>query len=323
MATAKATLIGMYNFDSSIFDKLVLPDGIDKDLFINTLLLKAGEFEVLYFEPMFFQTAIGVWSNKWYRTFAEWLRGTQATWNPIHNYDRIEDIFDSGSKTFGTKRTADYSDVRTADLKEQRTANLQDQRTANLQEKRTADLQEQRTADLTEERTADLTDEQTLANSDTTSQTVSGTTEHEVSAYDSNSYVPSSRDTINNGTTEVSHDGTITDTHTGTDTTTTTGTDTTTTTGTDTNNTTGTDTHKTTGTDTNATTGTDTLKHSGTLSDETGSESHSDTHTAHVYGNIGVTQSGDMLRNFYDISTWNLYDHMADTFTQELLIPVY
>lgn len=307
MATAKATLIGMYNFDSAIFDKMVLPDGIDKSLFIDTLLLKAGEFEVLYFDPLFLQNAIGVWSNKWYRTFAEWLRGTKATWNPIHNYDRIEDIFDSGSKTFGTKKTADYSDVRTADLKEQRTANLQEQRTA--------DLQEQRTADLTEERTANLTDEQTLANSDTTSQTVSGTTEHEVSAYDSSSYVPSSRDTINNGETQVSHDGTITNTHTGTDTNTTTGTDTTATTGTDT--------MATTGTDTNATTGTDTLRHSGTLSDENGSESHSDTHTAHVYGNIGVTQSGDMLRNFYDISTWNLYDHMADTFTQELLIPVY
>ena len=130
MATAKATLIGMYNFDSSQFDKLVLPDGIDKDLFINTLLLKAGEFEVLYFEPMFLQQAICVWSNKWYRTFAEWLRGTQAQWNPIHNYDRFEDILDSGNKTFGSKKTADYSDTRTADLKEQRTANLQEQRTA-------------------------------------------------------------------------------------------------------------------------------------------------------------------------------------------------
>ena len=307
MATAKATLIGMYNFDSSIFDKLVLPDGIDKDLFINTLLLKAGEFEVLYFEPIFLQTAIGVWSNKWYRTFAEWLRGTQATWNPIHNYDRIEDILDSGSKTFGSKKTADYSDTRTADLKEQRTANLQEQRTANLQEQRTANLQDKRTANL-EEKT-------TFGNTDTTTQTVDGTTQHDVSAYDASGFVPSSKDTINNGSSNTTHTGTVTDA--------TTGTDTMDHTGTDTNKTTGTDTNKTTGTDTNATTGTDTLKHSGTLSDETGSESHSDTHTAHVYGNIGVTQSGDMLRNFYDISTWNLYDHMADTFTQELLIPVY
>lgn len=275
MATAKATLIGMYNFDSSIFDKMVLPDGIDKELFINTLLLKSGEFELLYFDPVFLQNSIGVWSNKWYRTFAEWLRGTQASWNPIHNYDRTESITDSGSKSFGSKKTADYSDTRTADLQEQRTANLQEQRTADLQ------------------------DQTTFANADTTEQTVDGTTTHKVSAYDSSGYQNSSQDLINNGTSSVSHSGTVT------------------------NATTGTDTNATTGTDTTATTGTDTMIHSGTLSDETGSESHSDTHSAHVYGNIGVTQASDMLRSFYDISAWNLYDHMADVFTQELLIPVY
>lgn len=259
MATAKATLIGMYNFDNTIFDRLTLPEGIDKDLFISTLLLKGGEFEVLYFDTEFMQNAIGVWGAKWFRTFSEWLRGTQASWNPIHNYDRIEDITDSGSKSFGSERTADYSDARTANLQDQRTANLQDQTTFN--------------------------------NSDTTTQTVAATTEHKVSAYDSTAYQPSSQDTVNNGTTGVTHSGTVT--------------------------------NNTTGTDTTATTGTDTHHISGTLAGETGSESHSDTRAAHIYGNIGVTQASDMLRGFYDISAWNLYEHMADVFTQELLIPVY
>lgn len=259
MATAKATLIGLYNFDNSIFDKLVLPDGIDKDLFISTLLLKSGEFEVLYFDPQFLQNAIGVWGSKWFRTFSEWLRGTQATWNPIHNYDRTESISDSGSKSFGTKTTADYTDARTA--------NLEDKRTANLEEKTT------------------------FNNDDTTSQTVDSTTEHKVAAYDSTTYQPSSQDTVNNGASKVSHTGNVT--------------------------------NATTGTDTNATTGTDNTRRSGTLADENGSESHSDTRSAHIYGNIGVTQASDMLRGFYDISAWNLYEHMSDVFTQELLIPVY
>ena len=259
MATAKATLIGLYNFDQTIFDQMTLPDGISKELFISTLLLKAGEFEVLYFDPEFMKFSVSVWSNKWYRTFSEWLRGTQATWNPIHNYDRTESISDSGNRSFGSKKTADYTDARTANLQEQRTAGLQDQTTFD--------------------------------NTDTTSQTIDSTTEHMVSAYDASAYQPSSKDLVNNGSSTVTHDGSIT--------------------------------NATTGTDTNATTGTDNIRHAGTLSDENGSETHSDTHTAHVYGNIGVTQASDMLRNFYDISSWNLYDHMADVFTQELLIPVY
>lgn len=307
MSTAKITLIGLTKFDSSLFDDLHLPEGIDKQLFINSLLLKGGEFEVLYPEPDFMRFSIGVWGRKWYRTFAEWLKGTQAEWNPIYNYDRYEESADSNSKTFGNKTTADYSDNRTA--------NLTDKRTADLTDKRTADLTDKRTADLKDERTANLTDEQTLSNSDTTTQTASAQTEHEVSAYDSNSYVPSSRDTVNNGTTQVTHNGTITDKHTGTDTTAYTGTDTSTQTGTDT--------MAHTGTDTTAHTGTDNVRHTGTLSDTAGNESGKNDHKAHIYGNIGVTQSSDMLRSFYDIAEWSLYDHMSDVFVRELLIPVY
>lgn len=323
MSTAKISLIGLTKFDSSLFDDLHLPDGIDKDLFINSLLLKGGEFEVLYPEPDFMRFSIGVWGRKWYRTFAEWLKGTRAEWNPIYNYDRYEESADSNSKTFGNKTTADYSDNRTADLTDKRTADLTDKRTADLTDKRTADLTDKRTADLKDERTANLTDEQTLDNSDTTTQTESAKTEHEVSAYDSSSYVPSSRDTVNNGTTQTTHNGTITGNHTGTDTTAYTGTDTNTQTGTDTTAHTGTDTTAHTGTDTTAHTGTDNIRHTGTLSDTAGNESGNANHNAHIYGNIGVTQSSDMLKSFYDIAEWSLYDHMSDVFVRELLIPVY
>lgn len=259
MASATLTLIGMYNWDNTLFNSLVLPDGIDKDLFVNTLLLKAGEFEVLYADPDFMKQAIAVWGSKWYRTFDRWLEGTQATWNPIHNYDRFEDLTVQEYKS--------YSESDTPNMTETRTANLTDQRTANL------------------------TDTLTHNTTGTTTQTVSGTTEHDISAYDQTGYTPSSKDTVNNGTNQNTM----------------TGTDTTTTTGTDTNTTTGTDTHTTT----------------GKRSDVSGSSNFTDTHTGHTYGNIGVTQAGDMLRNWYDISQWNLYDHMSDTFTNELLIPVY
>ena len=275
MSSAKLSLIGMYNWDNTLFSELTVPEGIDKDLFIDNLLLEKGEFEVLYGDPDFMRSAIKVWGLKWARTFAEWLRGTQAEFNPIYNYDRFEDSRDEDRKKFDSKTTADYNDSRTVNL------------------------EDKRTADLTEERTPDLTEESTLDNTDTTSQTTDATTEHQVAAYDSSTYQNSSKDTINNGVSEVAHSGTVT------------------------NTTTGTDTNTTTGTDTMNHTGTDKTNRKGTLSDTGGSEQNTNIHMAHMYGNIGVTTSAAMLKEFYDVSTWNLYNHMADVFTQELLIPVY
>lgn len=307
MSSAKLTLIGMYNHDATIFNDMVLPTGIDKDLFIQSLLMKSGEFEVLYPQPEFLKFSIKIWSSKWFRTFEEWLRGTQQRWNPIYNYDRFEESRNNNVKDFSSTTTADYSDKHLVDL--------DDTRTADLKEKRTADLEDKQTVDLRDMRTADLNESTTFDNTDTTTQTDQMTTEHQVAAYDSISYSPSSKDIVDNGQSKIDHTGTVSND----------------TTGTDINDHSGTDTMKHTGTDTTEHTGQDIIKHTGsedttrkgTLSDQAGSEKTEDIHEAHLYGNIGVTTSAAMLKEFYDISSWSLYDHMCDVFTSELLIPVY
>ena len=307
MASAKMTLIGMYNYRNDIFSELVLPSGIDADLFKQSLLMKGGEFEVLYPDPDFLKYSIKIWSSKWFRTFSEWLRGTEQRWNPIYNYDRFEESRNENRKEFDSKTTADYSDQRKVDL--------DDTRTADLTEKRTADLEDENIKYLTDKRTADLNEKTVFDNADTTTQTDQMTTEHQVAAYDSSSYSPSSKDIVNNGQSKIDHTGDVTNA----------------TTGTDINEHSGTDTMKHTGTDTTEHTGTDIMKHTGTdntarkgtLSDNTGSEQTHDIHEAHLYGNIGVTTSAAMLKEFYDVSSWSLYDHMSDVFISELLIPVY
>ena len=307
MAAAKLTLIGMYSYRNDIFNEMVLPSGIDADLFKQSLLMKGGEFEVLYPDPDFLKYSIKIWSSKWFRTFSEWLRGTEQRWNPIYNYDRFEESRNENSKEFDSKTTADYSDQRKVDL--------DDTRTADLTEKRTADLEDENIKYLTDKRTADLNEKTVFDNADTTTQTDQMTTEHQVAAYDSSSYSPSSKDIVNNGQSKIDHTGDVTNA----------------TTGTDINEHSGTDTMKHTGTDTTEHTGTDIMKHTGTdntarkgtLSDNTGSEQSHDIHEAHMYGNIGVTTSAAMLKEFYDVSSWSLYDHMSDVFISELLIPVY
>ena len=105
MATMTLTLIGLYKVDETLFDKMVLPPYLDRETFINSLLIKTGEFELLYPDLDFMKDYIGIWSKKWYQTFQKWYEGTQASWNPIENYDRYEEeseIKDGTVKNKGT-----------------------------------------------------------------------------------------------------------------------------------------------------------------------------------------------------------------------------
>lgn len=47
------------------------------------------------------------------------------------------------------------------------------------------------------------------------------------------------------------------------------------------------------------------------------------THTAHIWGNIGVTTSSAMLLEYLKARKVNLYDCIADVFTNELCLKVY
>lgn len=87
-------LLSLYNYDESLFDNLVLPEGIDKDTLVENLLLDTVSQEVLYADPDIMKQAIGMWSKKelpvWQR-----LKDTldiRGTYNPIYNYDRNEEI---------------------------------------------------------------------------------------------------------------------------------------------------------------------------------------------------------------------------------------
>lgn len=98
---AKMTLIGFYNYmqkdDSDLFLNLSLPDGIDKETVINTILLRGSEFEVIYSNPYFLRDSITTWSKKWYWTFNRWLKAINTDYNPLENYDRMEEWSDGNT----------------------------------------------------------------------------------------------------------------------------------------------------------------------------------------------------------------------------------
>lgn len=110
---SKLTLIGFHNYleaeDSSLFSQLSLPEGIDKDVLINNILLRGGEFEVLYSNPYFMQEAIGIWSAKSQRTFERWLKALNIDYDPLYNYDRTEEWTEEDSGTVSGTTSSESS----------------------------------------------------------------------------------------------------------------------------------------------------------------------------------------------------------------------
>jgi len=120
MASATITLMGLYNYDTSLFDFLTLPEDIDKDTLVDNILLRSGDFEVLYPDFDFLKYSIGAWARKWQPTFERWITALQIEYNPLENYDRKEDWTDtrngqtSGS-TSGTTNTTSTNKVSAYD----------------------------------------------------------------------------------------------------------------------------------------------------------------------------------------------------------------
>ena len=121
MAQSKITLIGMEKYlnpDHSVFEQMQLPEGIDKDTLIGSIILRCNEFELLYSDPDFMIAAVNVWSRKNYWTFDKWVKAINIDYDPLYNYDRTESSTDTHEGEYGKegKDTHSGSDTRTNNL---------------------------------------------------------------------------------------------------------------------------------------------------------------------------------------------------------------
>lgn len=78
--------------EGGLFANVTFPDTIDKDIVVDTILLNAGEFEPLYKDAEFMQHACEIWAKKWFHAFERWALALSEDYDPLHNYDRYEEI---------------------------------------------------------------------------------------------------------------------------------------------------------------------------------------------------------------------------------------
>lgn len=92
MAFASLSIYGLYSYNPQIFDNLVLPAGLDKDILVSDILTECSDFSLLYPNYDFMKMLIGVWSQKELLIWTRLHESETIVYNPIENYDRHESI---------------------------------------------------------------------------------------------------------------------------------------------------------------------------------------------------------------------------------------
>ena len=92
MAFASLSIYGLYTYNAEIFDNLVLPPGLDKDILVSDILTECSDFALLYPNYDFMKMLIGVWSQKELLIWTRLHESETIEYNPIENYDRHESI---------------------------------------------------------------------------------------------------------------------------------------------------------------------------------------------------------------------------------------
>ena len=90
------SLLGLYRYDNTIFDELVVPAEVVKSDLIQNLLVETAELEVIYPDPEIMRQIIGSWS-----------RARINVWNRIalvlyKNYDPFINITRDETRTINT-----------------------------------------------------------------------------------------------------------------------------------------------------------------------------------------------------------------------------
>lgn len=85
------SILGLYNYDNSLFDNISLPSVIDKDTLVNNLLMECAEFELLYTDLDMMKFAIAQWSAKRLQAWERIAIVLYEVYDPFINIKRDEE----------------------------------------------------------------------------------------------------------------------------------------------------------------------------------------------------------------------------------------
>lgn len=116
MLQPRMTLYGMYQYDPTLFDGVILPEGMDKTLMVNQIIRQSGDLFPYYQVPPEVKSAITEWFTRRKDNFAKLWQGFTAEYNPIENYDRQEDSTETPNITHTLSNSGQDASTNEADV---------------------------------------------------------------------------------------------------------------------------------------------------------------------------------------------------------------
>ena len=111
---ARITVWGFYQYDKTLFDNIVLPEGIDKDNLVSDIMRNSGDLYPYHQVPEYLTKNITFWFSRRLFDFERMYEALRVEYSPIENYDRKENTTrnyensgtDKESTTLGSTTTS-------------------------------------------------------------------------------------------------------------------------------------------------------------------------------------------------------------------------
>ena len=112
------SILGLYNYDDTIFENFVVPDGVDSSLAVDSILSDCAELEIMYSDPDWMRLMIAIWSNRELPVWERVYKVINAQYNPLENYNKKETWADTdigsasgSSNATNTNKVVGYNDT--------------------------------------------------------------------------------------------------------------------------------------------------------------------------------------------------------------------
>lgn len=308
---AYLTTRGIHAWNPNLFDELVIPSGMNRELLIFKILEESGNMEVLYPQPEYFKRCIGFWSRAYLKNWQELYDTTQYEYDPISNYDRKEERTYSDTVWENEQTGETGNSKKISSMDEDGTSSTDTDETGNISV--TDSGSQTVTSDSQSTTSGNETKETTSAGEERTSSTTTET----ISAYNSNVYEPSKMTTATGNRDTNGSENSVAE-FSGSER------------GDSTQNTDHNRTERTTKNLSANQSLTRNLSTSGQEAVEDVKDIDRERHeeTAHseklrAYGNIGVTTTQQMIEAQREVVKFNIYDYITRAFIEYFCIMVY
>ena len=90
MRRATLTVLGLYQWNPTLFDDFSIPEQLDKDVLIDSIILECADLEVTLPNYDIFKRMISSWSASRSNAWEHMYNALTEEYNALHNYDRTE-----------------------------------------------------------------------------------------------------------------------------------------------------------------------------------------------------------------------------------------